>query len=157
MAEGVHNVSYRTQVLLTRREAAGGWRVVDGRKDLPEAGVYAIYRTGSLVYIGSSSQLSVRLQPYFRVRHQDVPLVTVKVAPSRRAVDWLMREYRLIRRLRPVDNRTHASGKRARRFESVRTQELADVPVGSLNEAREALQAFMRDLHVYYLMRRLEA
>lgn len=158
MPEGYHNVSYETPVSLTSCESRCGWRVVGGPKGLPDAGVYAIYRAGSLVYIGSSSQLSVRLQPYFRLRHPDVPLVTVKVAPSRRAGDWLMREYRLIRRLRPADNKTHASDKRARRFQSVRGKALiGDLkPSEAMAESSRMLSAFMRDLQAFYLARHVE-
>jgi hypothetical protein len=36
--------------------------------------------------------------------------IVVKVAGSRRDGDWLMREYRLIRRLRPRDNRVLYGG-----------------------------------------------
>lgn len=88
-----------------------------------ERGAYAVYHDGVLVYVGSSARLQKRLQPYLatlrnekRPRRQpphscarrrvgDGVVVTIKVTPSQRLGDWLMREYRLIHRLKPRDNR----------------------------------------------------
>lgn len=98
------------------------WRSVERIADVPRApGCYAVYHDGELVYVGSSVKLQSRLASYFgpsnpkrprrrhinsgaRPRHDGVA-VTVKVAGSRRIGDWLMREYRLIQRLKPRDNR----------------------------------------------------
>src|SRR3990167_5290860 len=95
------------------------WRVVTRKDAVPkEPGCYAVYHDGRLVYIGSSSFLPRRVNHYFSVKrlrpritggamvkvNSDV-LVTVKVAQTSRAGEWLMREYRLIARLRPRDNR----------------------------------------------------
>jgi hypothetical protein len=86
---------------------AGGWRVVQSGDALPAAGCYAIYHSGRLVYLGSSANLKTRLSQHLR-RQRDNSEISVKVAPSRRNGDWLMREYRLIRRLRPRDNKMFA-------------------------------------------------
>src|SRR5690349_17856546 len=113
-----HNVSYVTHGELTIRQAAqfgpdsSRWRVVSGLGDVPKnAGVYAVYHDAALVYIGSSHNLRSRLTSVFRQRFEFFQLgvprcaapeieVVVKVSPSRRLGDWLMREYRLIVRLR---------------------------------------------------------
>jgi hypothetical protein len=84
-----------------------------------------VYFEGRVVYVGSSTDLSKRVRQYFRVNrgirsydddgvapHFETPwghvhdgtLVRVKVKPSRQNGDWLMREWRLIGRLRPIFN-----------------------------------------------------
>lgn len=104
-----------------RRAAAPfGWRVIVVRDAIPAAGCYAIYHDGELVYIGSSARLTNRIATYLNPKPRAtrrpvinsgarqrgaVASVVVKVKPSRRAGDWLMREYRLILRLKPRDNR----------------------------------------------------
>ena len=111
------------------RLAWGPWRQVH-RGRIPDCpGCYAVYENGVLVYVGSSANLAARCRVYFtksRMRGRfdygdpalDFPqfvtpwgfrhhgnAVTVKVKVSRRLGDWLMREYRLIRRLQPRENR----------------------------------------------------
>jgi hypothetical protein len=115
MGASLHNVSYLPLARLTKREGEQRWREVGPSVSVPMAGVYAIYHDGALVYIGSSSRLRHRISTYFGKRGRtterggpkppsaDVRVV-VKVAGSRRLGDWLMREYRLIQRLRPSDN-----------------------------------------------------
>jgi len=72
-------------------------------------GCYAIYRGRTLVYIGSTQNLNARLENHWRDSKRwgvtpNTPL-TIKVRVSRKAGDWLMIEYRLIKRLRPEVNR----------------------------------------------------
>jgi hypothetical protein len=80
------------------------------------AGCYAIYIGGSLVYIGQSGNLRLRFRrwgfckrelDYFITPWGDVRVgdLKVKVAYSRKFGDWVMRELRLIRRLRPKFNK----------------------------------------------------
>lgn len=120
MSERLHNVYYLTALSLTRREGHPGWREVARVADVPfVAGCYAIYHDGQLVYVGSSSRLKQRISVYLNQRGRgaksggstppspDVRVV-VKVTGSRRLGDWLMREYRLIQRLRPRDNFNYA-------------------------------------------------
>lgn len=85
------------------------------------AGVYAIYINGTLVYVGQSVDIPGRLRSHgikWKRRHGKIMLHTrwtgwvsgarigVKVRASAAYGDWLMREARLIRRLRPAFNRT---------------------------------------------------
>ena len=65
-------------------------------------GVYAIYRYGKLVYIGSSSNLRARLGSHEKLKKGDA----VKIKLTRKLGDWLMIEYRLIARLQPELNTT---------------------------------------------------
>ena len=101
------------------------WRVISRLGEVPQAGCYAVYHDGQLVYIGSSVSLPKRVQQYVvtspRKRAQNVNggarrvdgvVVTVKVTGSRRRGDWLMREYRLIQRLKPRDNSTFSGRSR---------------------------------------------
>lgn len=121
MVASLHNVSLRTRWSLTRRQSRG-WRVVSAAAQVPDtAGCYAVYHDGELVYVGSSSYLPTRVAQYFAkrqyrrvhggARRRDGVAVTVKVAPSVRVGDWLMREFRLIQRLKPCDNRMGVSMK----------------------------------------------
>ena len=100
------------------------WRVVTRKDAVPkEPGCYAVYHDGRLVYIGSSSHLPRRVAQYFatrrrravvnsgaRSKHNADISVVVKIAPCRKRGEWLMREYRLITRLRPRDNRAWLGG-----------------------------------------------
>lgn len=98
-----------------------GWHSYDymnGRLGLPSvACCYAVYLDGVLRYIGSTSDLRNRFTGH-GFRHSygrtfitpwgefDLPLsITIKYSPSRRHGDWLMREARLIRRLKPSFNK----------------------------------------------------
>jgi len=66
-------------------------------------GVYAIFIDNQLKYIGSSGNLASRLlahKRFYPIGHE----ITIKISHSRMAGDWLMREYRLIKRLRPMFN-----------------------------------------------------
>ena len=100
------------------------WRVLETINMVPESsGCYAIYVGGVLAYIGSSCNLRSRLMQHgFRMvrnrkksppRWGDNAALTVKICLSRRYGDWLMREARLIRRLKPRDNKS------AREFKSI--------------------------------------
>lgn len=101
------------------------WRTVDlyGRRkwsNIPsEPGVYVFIRDGRAIYVGQSVNLRSRLSHY-RGRQvypgdrldvqpvwRDHPIgdnSILKISTSRRYGDWLMRELRLIRRLRPHFN-----------------------------------------------------
>lgn len=98
-----------------------GWKSFDylkGRFELPRvACCYAVYFDGVLSYIGSTHDLRNRFSGH-AFRHSygksfitpwgefDLPLkITIKYSVSRRYGDWLMREARLIRRLKPVFNK----------------------------------------------------
>lgn len=80
-------------------------------------GCYAIYLDGRLVYIGQSANVRRRLLDYgihsniFADKTEtpwgQADVVVVKFKGSTRAGDWLMREYRLIKRLNPPGNRAH--------------------------------------------------
>lgn len=109
-----------------------GWQSIGGSEDWhlsivrkPPArwtapGCYAIYLDRELVYIGSSERVTYRLMAYPMRINMFVGAtepavvtpwgmafsVTIKFKPSRRYGDWLMREARLIRRLKPRGN-TH--------------------------------------------------
>jgi excinuclease UvrABC nuclease subunit len=98
------------------------WKIADWRTEawceIPaEAGVYVIYVNGHLLYIGSSCNLKKRLNtrrinfatggPYeIKTPWGWADSVKVKYSKSKKFGDWLMREVRLIRRIRPEDNRT---------------------------------------------------
>lgn len=89
-------------------------------------GVYAAYLAGSLVYIGSSSgDVVFRLcthdieggfpaPEWFTPWGQSKDLV-IKVSASGRFGSWLMREARLIRKLRPAGN-TRGTGRKNRPY-----------------------------------------
>ena len=68
-----------------------------------EGGVYAIYVSGELVYIGSSGNLRRRVAKHFTLRHWSYEDAVVKVSLCYE--NWLGRERRLVKRLRPRDNR----------------------------------------------------
>lgn len=101
------------------------WKTVDlygGRRnpDIPVGpGVYVFIRNGRAIYVGQSTNLRARLAQYrggqvYLGNPMDVPPVwrdhpigdnsTLKISTSKRYGDWLMRELRLIRRLRPHYN-----------------------------------------------------
>lgn len=127
MSISLHNVYYARVRQFTGREGrrVGRWKVVQCAKEAPSGpGCYAVYHDAHLVYVGSSLSLRRRVRKYFpgSRRRQDnggsaqrqlspTTSVIVKVAGSRREGDWLMREHRLIRRLRPRDNRVLYGGK----------------------------------------------
>jgi hypothetical protein len=89
-------------------------------------GVYVVYQNNVVAYVGSTTELSRRCRVYwFKYRNMamygerdpylgswrtpwgPVPpgSIRIKVKRSRRLGDWLMWEYRLIRRLQPQQNR----------------------------------------------------
>jgi len=101
---------------------AGRWRTIDllSQYDaIPrEPGVYVFIRDRRVVYVGMSANLHARLAAY-RPRRRPVDYDTddhspvlhpyadgsiLKISVSRRYGDWLMRELRLIRKLRPLHN-----------------------------------------------------
>lgn len=87
---------------------------VNQRHLVPDApGVYAFIRDGRVVYVGQTVSLRRRLSEYwyrwvdFRggwIIDPRIQGCVVKYSASRRYGDWLMREYRLIRRLQPLHN-----------------------------------------------------
>jgi|SRR5579872_6530491 len=89
----------------------------DDPTDLPDLpGCYAIFGDGELVYIGSSENIRSRVCVSHRIEvaHYSDSVRTpwgyftslvVKYRLSKKTGDWLMIEYRLIRRLRPRGNR----------------------------------------------------
>jgi excinuclease UvrABC nuclease subunit len=110
------------------------WITVTGRNcDVPELpGVYAVYDHGQLVYIGSSTNLRRRLRAYGRKRSSrfdrrgveqwfspgwsyEGPRATFfKVKMATKQGEWLMREWRLISRLKPCYN-TEGAKRRVRK------------------------------------------
>lgn len=103
----------------------GRWRVanINGkgkRSDIPAGpGVYVFIRDGRVVYVGQSVSLRARLTNY-RPTYLGPPNYgeaaigwkyhpiqrgcVLKISESKRWGDWLMRELRLIRRLKPEHN-----------------------------------------------------
>lgn len=98
------------------------------------SGVYVVYHD-DIVYVGSSTDLSKRCRVYWKKPRSnkweydigDTPVrerkqwrtpfgfvaaesIRIKVKRSRRIGDWLMWEYRLIRRLQPEWNRAGVKG-----------------------------------------------
>ena len=104
------------------------WRSVEwpeGDSDIPkEAGCYVIYLDGALAYIGSSKHLAHRLAHHpMKIRRYsawiDTPWgsatkILVKFRISDRPGDWLMWEYRLIKRLQPAGNKRGTKRERVR-------------------------------------------
>lgn len=77
-------------------------------------GVYVIYLDGKLTYVGQSENVLYRLFEHLRFDEEKKLWVSrwgvaqkalVKAKYTRRLGDWLMWEYRLIQRLRPIGNR----------------------------------------------------
>ena len=112
----------------TRKCAPFGWRSIaeTTANRLPNnwarPGCYAIVLDGVVVYIGQSEDVRGRLQIHLRHTRLNIfgrpdrdpmwitPLgncdtLTLKFKPGRRRGDWLMREYRLLHRLRPRLNK----------------------------------------------------
>ena len=146
MTIGYHNAYFPTLGTFTLREVGRGWRVVASAAEVPgSSGCYAVYHDGFLVYIGSSIYLPQRAQQYFSTRQRRLvngcarakrgtqPVVTVKVAPCRKAGEWLMREYRLIRRLRPRDNRAFSGDLKSRPERRVRLKPCLGCDAGHFN------------------------
>jgi hypothetical protein len=113
MAPSLHNVSYLTSLNRTICQTEQRWRGITAVSQAPKVGCYAIYHDGHLVYVGSSALLRKRVSVYLNgggranggAQAVAGVRVTLKVAGSRRLGDWLMREFRLIHRLRPRDNK----------------------------------------------------
>jgi len=89
-------------------------------------GVYAIYGDGVLLYVGSSENLKTRLHSHkFEWVHYSTSVMHpewgwfksghIKYSYSVRAGDWLMREHRLIKRLKPPKNIRGIEGRHRRR------------------------------------------
>lgn len=68
-----------------------------------EPGVYAILDGNKVLYVGSSQNLKKRISCHSKLL-KTLPDGKYKFSCSRRYGDWLMREVRLIRRLRPKLN-----------------------------------------------------
>lgn len=108
-----------------RTHEKGRWKTYDLMNSrLPRfAGVYALYISGDLVYIGSSTDIANRFSEH-NVRFgyakniitpwvvvPETTSVELKVRRSVRRGDWAMWEIRLIGRLRPFFNRQHKGRK----------------------------------------------
>lgn len=101
------------------------WQEVRSGIDVPtEPGYYALYSGKVLVYIGSTTNLRIRLGKHLCVRrsyssaHGDWiqpknPITRAKFKVSRRLGDWLMGEWRLITRLQPKNNSAGVTRRRA--------------------------------------------
>lgn len=110
------------------------WQEIDRvRNAFPlGCGVYVVYWNGVVVYVGSSTSLRHRCRVYWRkhrtrYNYGETPSrekklwrtpfglveqgsIRIKVKCSQRQGDWLMWEYRLIRRLQPEWNRAGIEG-----------------------------------------------
>ncbi len=81
-----------------------------------DPGVYAIYYGSNLVYIGSSRHVQRRIAEHsviltqqgifadFIIRGNPNHRVKIKVSYSKKYGEWLMREARLLKRLKPLFN-----------------------------------------------------
>lgn len=92
----------------------GRWRSTEIDRAPAVGGTYAIFVDQELQYIGSAANVRARLQdhgigkkwgPRF-CSFGAVDAVTLKVAADLKFGRWLMREARLIRRLKPPRNKT---------------------------------------------------
>jgi hypothetical protein len=87
---------------------------LDVPMDWHAPGCYAVYLDGELVYIGQSRLVrgrlvSHRIHPNIFADCMETPWgqagkVLIKFKPSHRSGDWLMREFRLVSRLKPRGN-----------------------------------------------------
>jgi len=68
---------------------------------------YVFFFDGVAVYVGQTSNLRERMSDHRRgiLTQANGRAVSMKVHPGYRYGDWMMREVRLIRRLRPIFNR----------------------------------------------------
>jgi excinuclease UvrABC nuclease subunit len=88
-----------------------GWRKYDHDAThlLPQCPiVYAIYSSGSLVYIGSTRNLRKRIRGHKCHNFKSwggAETITVKARRCRKFGEWLMVELRLINRLKPRYNK----------------------------------------------------
>jgi excinuclease UvrABC nuclease subunit len=73
-------------------------------------GVYALYVNDNIVYIGSSEHLSNRLLNHRWAFIYNRPF-TIKYSHSKKKGEWLMREYRLIKRIQPSKNSRYCNKK----------------------------------------------
>ncbi len=102
---------------IKKRKAPRAWLSVHlDYRDIPEAGgCYAIYMDGELVYIGQTGNLRERLKGGHGLRSilNGDAFVTpwgickrafAKIKVGKRYGEWLMREARLLRRLKPRHN-----------------------------------------------------
>ena len=100
------------------------YELMNERRKMPStAGVYAVYFSNDLVYIGSTNNLRNRFSGHaFRYGYgrniitpwqdlEDDVTVTVKYKQTKKLGEWAMREVRLIHRLRPLFN-THHKGRK---------------------------------------------
>lgn len=69
-------------------------------------GCYAIYADGELVYIGQAVNVRSRLSSHGYLLNHTLRgrAISFKVRFGERAGDWAMREYRLLKRLKPNQN-----------------------------------------------------
>lgn len=84
--------------------------LVGGCRAAPRSpGVYVVFRNGQAVYVGQSVNLRARLSAHEygvcdRARQSPADVISIRYSLSRKRGDWLMREYRLIQRLKPLMN-----------------------------------------------------
>lgn len=87
-----------------------GWTKCCNFKEIPHAsGCYAIFNEGRPIYIGQSENLRTRLRGHRLLQTekgfmQEDNRVEVRIRVIFAPGDWLRREWRLIRRLRPINN-----------------------------------------------------
>lgn len=74
--------------------------------------VYVIYDGGKVVYIGSTAGLRYRLKAHRAGILKKLQNPRIKFSFTKHYGDWLMREARLIKRLKPVCNNSSAHKKR---------------------------------------------
>jgi excinuclease UvrABC nuclease subunit len=99
------------------------WKKCIEHYNLPaRPGVYAIYLSGELVYIGSSGNMRKRFAVHAhnknevgRLLREEIERVVIKFRATRKYGDWAMVELRLLRRLRPPLNCVSLEFKRATR------------------------------------------
>lgn len=96
------------------------WRTISF-DDVPRcAGCYVLVVDNLYLYVGASANLRLRLS---NSRIQRLPdkictpwgtcsSIALKIKPSLRRGDWLMEEYRLIRKLRPILNSAGSTNRR---------------------------------------------
>jgi hypothetical protein len=115
----------RWALAISAGREGGRWRYANAiQSNIPfDPGVYVVFAHGRPIYIGSASRLRARILNGHRVKSMGFSgwLQTpwgdfqvdksdgfhIRFSTSRKYGDWAMRELRLIRRLRPAQNKNH--------------------------------------------------
>lgn len=98
----------------------GRWVACELRATPTDAGCYALFNAGKIVYIGSAVNLRKRLRNHGlcqrwqrqRTRFGQVGELSLKVCIDRRRFEHATRELRLISRLKPPHNAKHTHATR---------------------------------------------